>query len=117
MQFDHPPDVQEEDRTPAPESAVTDPVCGMSLDPSRAFAKEEQGSRTYWFCSSRCLEKFRAEPSKYAGYRLSASSKKYTCPMHPEVLRDVPGNCPNEPVTPTASAANARREYTCPMRR
>ena len=23
-----------------------------------------------------------------------ASSTRYTCPMHPEIVRDVPGSCP-----------------------
>ncbi len=119
MKSKHPPDLQEEGRTSPFESAVTDPVCGMSIDPSSAFAKEEQESRTYWFCSSRCLEKFRAEPSKYVGHSPSTSSGKYTCPMHPDVLRDAPGSCPKcgmalEPVTPTG-AAKAPTEYTCPM--
>jgi Cu+-exporting ATPase len=41
----------------------------------------------------------------------------HTCPMHPEVRRDGPGDCPAcgmalEPVTPEPSTAI---EYTCPM--
>jgi Cu+-exporting ATPase len=40
----------------------------------------------------------------------SAGAGKWTCPMHPEVVRDGPGACPIcgmalEPVTPTADAA------------
>ncbi|XCB20263.1 copper-translocating P-type ATPase (plasmid) [Tunturibacter gelidoferens] len=42
----------------------------------------------------------------------------YTCPMHPDVQRPGPGNCPKcgmalEPATATAPAP--RTEYTCPM--
>ena len=42
----------------------------------------------------------------------------YTCPMHPEVQQDHPGDCPKcgmalEPVTPTLSEAHAI--YHCPM--
>ncbi len=42
----------------------------------------------------------------------------YICPMHPEVHKAGPGNCPKcgmalEPATVTASAS--RTEYTCPM--
>jgi hypothetical protein len=25
---------------------------------------------------------------------LSATAQQYTCPMHPEVVKDAPGNCP-----------------------
>jgi Cu+-exporting ATPase len=43
---------------------------------------------------------------------------KYTCPMHPEVLADEPGNCPKcgmtlEPLMPKRS--ETQRIYTCPM--
>lgn len=43
---------------------------------------------------------------------------EYTCPMHPDVRRDHPGNCPKcgmalEPAAPIPSAA--RTEYVCPM--
>jgi len=43
---------------------------------------------------------------------------KYTCPMHPEIVRDEPGSCPKcgmalEPVVP--SIPSAKTEWTCPM--
>ncbi|HEX9564496.1 MAG TPA: copper-translocating P-type ATPase [Gemmatimonadaceae bacterium] len=43
----------------------------------------------------------------------------YTCPMHPEVRRDAPGNCPTcgmalEPWVPVAEPAPAT-QWTCPM--
>ncbi len=43
----------------------------------------------------------------------------YTCPMHPEVMRDGPGSCPKcgmtlEPVLPV-SPSSPGTEYTCPM--
>jgi Cu+-exporting ATPase len=42
----------------------------------------------------------------------------YTCPMHSEIIRDAPGNCPKcgmslEPKTPLPTAGKI--EYTCPM--
>ncbi|MER8903801.1 heavy metal translocating P-type ATPase [Mesorhizobium sp. M0772] len=77
---------------------ATDPVCGMSVDRATArhfFRHEGQG---FYFCSAGCQAKFEAEPQKYLGDRPAASpvpkGTQYTCPMHPEVIRDKPGSCP-----------------------
>ena len=45
---------------------VKDPVCGMEVDPKSAVNRHEHAGTTYYFCSSRCLERCRAEPSRYA---------------------------------------------------
>ncbi|OJU36770.1 MAG: copper-transporting ATPase, partial [Rhizobiales bacterium 68-8] len=83
-----------------PESYLeaTDPVCGMKVD--RASAKHflrHEGEKHY-FCSAGCKGKFEAEPAKYLGDRPAEKSApagtKYTCPMHPEIVRDGPGSCP-----------------------
>ncbi len=42
-----------------------DPVCGMSVDPERAAACADHAGTTYYFCSAKCAEKFRADPEKY----------------------------------------------------
>jgi len=77
---------------------ATDPVCGMSVD--RASAKhflrhEGQG---FYFCSAACQGKFEAEPAKYRASRPEPQpmpkGTQYTCPMHPEIVRDKPGSCP-----------------------
>lgn len=47
---------------------VTDPVCGMEVDPERAAAagrKVEHGGASYYFCSEECKRKFLAEAGKY----------------------------------------------------
>ncbi|WP_448072952.1 heavy metal translocating P-type ATPase [Georgenia yuyongxinii] len=46
---------------------VTDPVCGMSIDPTSAAGSAEYEGNTYYFCSGHCAETFKAEPAKYAG--------------------------------------------------
>jgi P-type Cu+ transporter len=57
------PNEAAEHREPGSPS-VKDPVCGMNADPGSAH-RHEHGGATYSFCSSHCLEKFRAEPGKY----------------------------------------------------
>ena len=112
------------DKSPSSPSAI-DPVCGMSLDPTRAAGSTVHEGRTYYFCNPRCLEKFQVDPQHFIGSRHAeppptpkAGGAEYTCPMHPEVRQDRPGTCPKcgmalEPVGGAASVS--RMEYTCPM--
>ncbi|MEI8717642.1 heavy metal translocating P-type ATPase [Mesorhizobium sp. ISC11] len=77
---------------------ATDPVCGMSVNraTARYFARHE--GRGFYFCSAACQAKFEAEPQKYLGGRPAPQpmpkGTQYTCPMHPEIVRDKPGSCP-----------------------
>ncbi|HLA15602.1 MAG TPA: YHS domain-containing protein [Candidatus Limnocylindrales bacterium] len=48
----------------APNPAVTDPVCGMPVDPKSAVAIKYDG-RTYYFCESTCADTFRDEPDRW----------------------------------------------------
>ena len=96
---------------PSSEKPYTDPVCGMKVDadPQREIAYE--GS-TWHFCSTKCMDKFRANPQSYIapGEQEPAPAAApegtiYTCPMHPEIRQPAPGNCPVcgmalEPVLP-----------------
>lgn len=42
-----------------------DPVCGMSVDPVKASAKEKYNNLNWYFCSASCHEKFMAAPEQY----------------------------------------------------
>ena len=46
---------------------VTDPVCGMSIDPTSAAGSAEYEDKTYYFCSNHCAGSFKVDPAKYAG--------------------------------------------------
>ncbi|MGJ5048047.1 heavy metal translocating P-type ATPase [Bradyrhizobium oligotrophicum] len=51
---------------PALEAAkVTDPVCGMSVDPATSKHRFEHQGQTFHFCSAGCRTKFAADPAKY----------------------------------------------------
>ena len=95
---------------------VSDPVCGMKVDTTTALHKIDLGDGTYYFCSARCVEKFRANPDAYLNPvdHISAVSAPagtiWTCPMHPEIRRDGPGSCPIcgmalEPLEPSLEEA------------
>src|SRR5438105_573961 len=89
--------------------AEIDPVCGMRVEPTGAAGEWEYEGKTYYFCTRSCLEKFRAGPKEYLGTKSAGLSRltpaarqmtvptrhaTYTCPMHPEVVREGPGTCP-----------------------
>ncbi len=77
---------------------VHDPVCHMSVDPENTDHHHEYNGHTYDFCSAKCLNKFILDPEKYLGDRPAPKAMpagtQYTCPMHPEIIRDEPGDCP-----------------------
>ncbi|MSO71178.1 MAG: heavy metal translocating P-type ATPase [Alphaproteobacteria bacterium] len=50
---------------PSPPPPAVDPVCGMAVDPATAAHKHRHARTTYYFCSAKCLEKFRAGPGRY----------------------------------------------------
>jgi len=44
---------------------VTDPVCGMKIEPEMAHSRLEYEGVTLYFCSSNCEEEFKRNPKKY----------------------------------------------------
>ncbi|MCE5232909.1 MAG: heavy metal translocating P-type ATPase [Mizugakiibacter sp.] len=112
------------------EHRVSDPVCGMRVDPHTAKHRAEHAGRAYYFCAARCREKFVADPARYLGADADEPAAPvpagtlYTCPMHPEVQQIGPGHCPKcgmalEPMLPTAEEDDsdlrtlARRLWIC----
>jgi Cu+-exporting ATPase len=105
-------DIKENENHDYDDKMMKDPVCGMVVArKSKAHQIEYQG-QTYLFCSPGCLTKFESEPEQYmlgpgevekpepkhsaeVSRKLSEDySGSYTCPMHPEVVQDGPGDCP-----------------------
>ncbi|XHM84329.1 heavy metal translocating P-type ATPase [Hydrogenophaga sp. ANAO-22] len=80
----------------------------------------EHAGRPYYFCSSKCQARFAAEPARFVHAETGSHAVPtpapqgkpgtvYTCPMHPEIRQDHPGNCPKcgmslEPVMPDLDA-------------
>jgi putative ABC transport system ATP-binding protein len=54
------------DRKTEQHSWVRDPVCGMQVDEWTASIFTEYHGRRYVFCSRRCLDRFEADPDRYA---------------------------------------------------
>nr|WP_291984564.1 YHS domain-containing protein [Luteitalea sp.] len=79
---------------------MKDPVCGMKVDPAKAAGTSEYQGQTYHFCSSSCQAKFDATPGRFVSPPESpapviAGTGEYTCPMHPEIVRDARARAPS----------------------
>ncbi|MDH1707341.1 heavy metal translocating P-type ATPase [Acinetobacter johnsonii] len=118
-------------KDPINENALKDPVCGMKITQDSTYHHEYEAKK-YYFCSQKCQSKFISDPKLYIlnlekskniektiGHHHSSNNSSlvpinqknidngtlYTCPMHPEIRQDHPGNCPKcgmalEPLLP-----------------
>lgn len=122
-----------------------DPVCGMTVDESRALSHTIHEQK-YYFCCDRCRQRFMAdtgpvalsvmplpladccrpvEPAKPSCCHSdeprqprTAPTKPYFCPMCPGAESDVPGDCPVCGMALERVApvnSQAKVMYTCPM--
>ena len=108
---------------PGPPKAK-DPVCGMSLDPSKVREQLEHSGKAYYFCSKRCAERFAQNPEKFlrapgtAGMEhdghLHTRTVEARAPIQAE--REAKGRTAAEiaPAAVVPSSAQGVR-YTCPM--
>ena len=111
--------------TQATTDVLKDPVCGMTVTEESKYHEEFKG-KTYFFCSDKCQSKFHTNPVQYitksgtmnadahtqhhqavqpVNDASTTGTTIYTCPMHPEIRQDHPGNCPKcgmtlEPLIP-----------------
>lgn len=73
-QFAHEPEIA---HFGSPDSSVypivRDPVCGMRLSASEAFAHLEHDGRAYFFCASGCKDQFQKQPDHYAHHGKAAA--------------------------------------------
>ncbi len=105
---------------------VKDPVCGMMVDPLHPTGKYEHAGKTYYFCSTHCLEQFGSRPDDFLKAvtqptmvaESGTGATKFICPMCPDVGSNKPGTCPKcgMALEPDVSAPPASRTtYVCPM--
>nr|WP_072344550.1 heavy metal translocating P-type ATPase [Devosia enhydra] len=108
---------------PATGPTTIDPVCGMTVTLKPDSRTENFGGKDFHFCSGKCQTKFQADPWFYASGRAAGQKKaapanvQYTCPMHPEIVRDAPGACPIcgmalEPMVPSDEPSEELTDFT-----
>ncbi|HEY0947815.1 MAG TPA: heavy metal translocating P-type ATPase [Opitutaceae bacterium] len=110
-----------------------DPICGMHVRKDGALTAEKDGE-TFYFCSEHCRAQFvdakrhdaaghpahghehAMRPARARPAHPAARGKTiYTCPMHPEIEQDHPGDCPKcgmplEPKTAGGEDAEAAEQ-------
>ncbi|MFH2107746.1 MAG: heavy metal translocating P-type ATPase [Chrysiogenia bacterium] len=100
-----------------------DPVCNMTVAGDSKYQYRHAGEQ-YYFCSEHCLHKFKENPKPYLEKESPPAHEShdgpvpYTCPMHPEIRQQGPGNCPKCGMALEAAglpAMQTKLEYTCPM--
>ncbi|MGM0661490.1 MAG: heavy metal translocating P-type ATPase [Pseudomonadota bacterium] len=118
------PHHHDDDHHPAPDAeTATDPVCGMQVEIKEGARSRDYRDETFYFCSDGCQEKFDADPWFYASGNAEKAGQRaqpgaqYTCPMHPEIVRDEPGSCPKcgmalEPMVPSDEPNEELTDFT-----
>jgi len=113
---------------------MKDPVCNMNVTEDSDHHIQYE-SKEYYFCSEKCLNKFKQSPLQYekkecCGHcdsdekedkpmnQVGSEDVIYTCPMHLEIEQVGPSNCPKcgmalEPRD--IPIIQTKTQYTCPM--
>jgi Cu+-exporting ATPase len=60
-------------------TAVKDPVCGMDVETATAAGRSEHKGQTYYFCGSKCKEKFDLSPEQYLGKSAGSAKSGHGC--------------------------------------
>ena len=104
-------------------ATAVDPVCGMTVSLKPDTRLQRYDGQTFHFCSEKCRTKFKTDPWFYASGNASKRGKvavvaaQYSCPMHPQIVRDAPGACPIcgmalEPMLPSDAPSEELTDFT-----
>ena len=86
----------------------------MNVMPETAAGKYEYNRKTYYFCSPRCVERFRANPDQFLGGQRGTGKMGLDPFRETGVLLDTMGHAPREGSDPRFSRAPSQI-FTCPM--
>jgi P-type Cu+ transporter len=104
-----------------PNATEIDPVCGMTVDATRAKGAYQFAGKTYYFCCAGCKEKFSLDPAKYLLTKTPAGTAAMSTPPVQSALAGAKAAAVDLPQTAKLAAPGVARstahanEYTCPM--
>src|SRR6266540_2874561 len=94
---------------------MTDPICGMTVEPERAAGSHVYNGQTYYFCSQHCLAEFKRAPEKFL--KLPAGGHAAQGHGHSQA-HAAHGHDHSHKHAPSQAAQTERNEqgvYVCPM--
>ena len=106
---------------PQPPNAK-DPICGMSVDPTKAAGRVEHNGKVYHFCSKRCADRFERDPQRFLAAPGTASMEHEHGQVH--ATAHIPIQVEHEAthhaeaaIAPAAAVPSSAQgvRYTCPM--
>ena len=96
-----------------------DPICGMTVEPATAAGRFDHDGETYYFCSTRCLDRFRAAPNQYVktaslvGAAVPTAGRRPLPMMQPMPVQDPSAGGERDPVCGmTVQPATAAGSHT-----
>ncbi len=99
-----------------------DPVCGMTVDPSRAKATHDYAGKKYYFCCAGCQIKFSSEPAKYLSPKkligiapISAKPISVSSAASPVAASGAIQSVAKMAASQSAAGKVLQNEYICPM--
>lgn len=114
-------------------ATVTDPVCGMKIDPAKAAGQSTLDGQTYFFCGKSCKAKFDAAPETYTratdrvcGMKVNPATAQFSARHNGKTIYFCGKSCeakftadPDKYLQPKPAApatqAELSSEYICPM--
>ena len=94
---------------------MTDPVCGMTVDPATAKASLDHAGTTYYFCCAGCATKFGVNPDQYLKPKPAATMLIGLGAPAPKTAPTQPHPTPTPAGIPSPSKESAAPAYVCPM--
>jgi Cu+-exporting ATPase len=91
---------------------MTDPICGMNVEPERAAGSHVHNGQTYYFCSGHCLAKFKEDPEKFLKSQSSAQHDHALGGAHSRTHGHEHSHAHGPAPKPEAPAGGF---YVCPM--
>ena len=93
---------------------MTDPICGMTVEPERAAGSHVYNGQTYYFCSQHCLAKFKEDPEKF----LKSPAAEHAAHGHGHAHAPAAHGDDHSHMHTSSQAAQPEKKdvvYVCPM--
>jgi YHS domain-containing protein len=91
-----------------------DPVCGMMVEPAKAYGPVTHRQREYYFCSEECMDRFNADPDRYVAETQAPVSSAREPEREPSGRAEPPFTTEGIPAPKFGSAGSGGLEYEPP---